>query len=79
MKAAVWYGRKDVRIEEVPEPQVKPGCVKIKISWCGICGSDLHEYVSGPVAIPVEKPPRNYQLDFIRHIGTLQYMKRKKN
>ena len=56
MKAAVWYGRKDVRIEEVPEPQVRPGCVKIKISWCGICGSDLHEYVSGPVAIPVEKP-----------------------
>lgn len=30
-------------------------------------------------AIPVEKPPRNYQLDFIRHIGTLQYMKQKKN
>lgn len=30
-------------------------------------------------AIPIEKPPRNYQLDFIRHIGTLQYMKQKKN
>jgi hypothetical protein len=29
-------------------------------------------------AIPVETPPRNYQLDFIRHIGTLQYMKQKK-
>ena len=28
-------------------------------------------------AIPVEEPPRNYQLDFIRHIGTLQYMKQK--
>lgn len=28
-------------------------------------------------AIPVEQPPRNYQLDFIRHIGTLQYKKEK--
>jgi hypothetical protein len=28
-------------------------------------------------AIPVEAPPRNYQLDFIRHIGTLQYLKQK--
>ena len=26
-------------------------------------------------AIPVEQPPRNYQLDFIRHIGTMQYLK----
>lgn len=30
-------------------------------------------------AIPVEGAPRNYQLDFIRHIGTLQYLKQKKN
>lgn len=30
-------------------------------------------------AIPVEAPPRNYQLEFIRHIGTLQYMKQKHN
>lgn len=29
-------------------------------------------------AIPVEAPPRNYQLEFIRHIGTLQYKKSKK-
>lgn len=56
MKAAVWYAKRDVRIEEVPDPPVRPGCVKIKISWCGICGSDLHEYLGGPVAIPVDKP-----------------------
>ena len=30
-------------------------------------------------AIPVETPPRNYQLEFIRHIGTLQYMKQNQN
>ncbi len=26
--------------------------VKIKVEWCGICGSDLHEYVAGPIFIP---------------------------
>ncbi len=30
-------------------------------------------------AIPVEAPPHNYQLDFIRHIGTLQYLKSHKS
>lgn len=57
MKAAVWRGRHDIRIEEVPVPD-KPaaGWVKIRVHWCGICGSDLHEYVAGPVFIPVDQP-----------------------
>ncbi|MFZ5974884.1 MAG: 2,3-butanediol dehydrogenase, partial [Bacillota bacterium] len=29
---------------------------KIKVEWCGICGSDLHEYVAGPIFIPVDAP-----------------------
>ncbi|NJP40530.1 2,3-butanediol dehydrogenase [Oscillospiraceae bacterium HV4-5-C5C] len=56
MKAARWYNVKDVRVEEVPEPQVKDDGVKIKIKWCGICGSDLHEYLAGPIFIPVGQP-----------------------
>jgi len=57
MKAAVWYGREDVRVEEVPEPPSPAiGEVKIKVHWCGICGSDLHEYLAGPIFIPVEAP-----------------------
>ncbi|SHE30846.1 2,3-butanediol dehydrogenase [Clostridium fallax] len=56
MKAALWYGKNDVRIEEVDEPKIKKDCVKVKIKWCGICGSDLHEYLGGPIFIPVEKP-----------------------
>ena len=56
MKAARWHGRRDVRVEEIPEPPVRPGCVKIKVRWCGICGSDLHEYLDGPISIPVEEP-----------------------
>lgn len=54
MKAARWYGPKDVRIDDVEEPIVREGFVKIKVKWCGICGSDLHEYQAGPIFIPVE-------------------------
>ncbi len=57
MKAAVWYGAKDVRVKDVPEPpDPGPGMVKIKVDWCGICGSDLHEYVAGPIFIPTQSP-----------------------
>lgn len=57
MKAAVWHGRRDIRLEDVPLPPApEPGWVQIKVHWCGICGSDLHEYVAGPVFIPVDKP-----------------------
>lgn len=56
MKAALWYGKNDVRVEEIAEPSVKAGSVKIKVKWCGICGSDLHEYLGGPIFIPVGQP-----------------------
>ncbi|MBF0527698.1 MAG: 2,3-butanediol dehydrogenase [Deltaproteobacteria bacterium] len=57
MKAAVWYGRKDVRVEDWPEPSAPgPTEVKIKVHWCGICGSDLHEYDAGPIFIPASAP-----------------------
>jgi (R,R)-butanediol dehydrogenase/meso-butanediol dehydrogenase/diacetyl reductase len=56
MKAALWYDQKDIRIEEIPEPTIKPGKVKIKVKWCGICGTDLHEYLAGPIFIPRDVP-----------------------
>lgn len=56
MKAAFWYNKKDMRIEEIEEPSVPNDSVKIKVKWCGICGSDLHEYVAGPILIPTEHP-----------------------
>jgi len=57
MKAAVWYAKKDVRVEETSNPpSPATGEVKIKVKWCGICGSDLHEYLAGPIFIPAELP-----------------------
>lgn len=52
MKAARYYARGDVRVEDVPEPTVGPGEVGIDIAYCGICGTDLHEYLDGPIFIP---------------------------
>ncbi len=57
MKAALWYGRGDVRIEDVPEPSPGPGQVKIKVKYAGLCGTDIHEYVEGPMFIPTEPHP----------------------
>ncbi|MCJ7493735.1 MAG: alcohol dehydrogenase catalytic domain-containing protein, partial [Deltaproteobacteria bacterium] len=48
MKKAVYHGIRDVRVEEVEEPNPGPQEVKIRIQYCGICGSDLHEYLHGP-------------------------------
>ena len=52
MKAARFHGRKDIRIDDIPEPQLRPGTVKLAVAWCGICGTDLHEYLEGPIFIP---------------------------
>jgi len=57
VKAAVWYAKEDIRIEDVPEPVSHSGEVKVKIKTCGICGSDLHEFRSGPFIIPRKAHP----------------------
>lgn len=52
MKAARYHDRGDIRIEDVPEPRLAPGAVLIDVAWCGICGTDLHEYLDGPIFVP---------------------------
>ncbi len=47
MKAAIFHGIRDLRVEEVEEPKPRPSEVKVRVKYCGICGSDLHEYVHG--------------------------------
>ncbi|WP_026585030.1 2,3-butanediol dehydrogenase [Bacillus sp. J33] len=56
MKAALWYDTKDIRVKTIPEPSLEKDQVKVKVSYCGICGSDLHEYLAGPIFIPAEEP-----------------------
>ncbi len=56
MKALRYYNRQDFRLEDVPEPETGAGDVKVKVKWCGICGSDVHEYEAGPQMIPFDRP-----------------------
>ena len=45
MKAVTWQGRKDMRVEEVPDPTIQePTDAIIKVTSTGLCGSDLHLY-----------------------------------
>jgi (R,R)-butanediol dehydrogenase / meso-butanediol dehydrogenase / diacetyl reductase len=58
MRAVRWHGRGDVRVEEVPEAGPPgPHEVRVRVAWCGLCGSDLHEYRSGPFRIPLRPHP----------------------
>lgn len=45
MKAAVWHGKRDVRVEDVPDPSIQhPTDAVVRITSSGLCGSDLHLY-----------------------------------
>ncbi|MFB7776313.1 alcohol dehydrogenase catalytic domain-containing protein [Streptomyces bauhiniae] len=54
MRATVWHGKRDVRAETVPDPQiVEETDAVIKVTSSGLCGSDLHLYeVLGPFMTP---------------------------
>ncbi|MEV4513366.1 alcohol dehydrogenase catalytic domain-containing protein [Dactylosporangium sp. NPDC049525] len=50
MKAVVWHGKRDVRVDTVPDPVIQESNdIVIRVTSSGICGSDLHLYeVLGP-------------------------------
>jgi len=52
MKAAVFYGAKDFRIENIEDPKIEPEDILIKVKAAGICGSDLHSYKEGIFSRP---------------------------
>src|SRR5215212_9136219 len=54
MKALTWQGKRNVRVEEVPDPKIQhPTDAIVRITSSAICGSDLHLYeVLGPYLTP---------------------------
>lgn len=54
MKAVTWQGRRDMRVEEVPDPVIQEaGDAIVKITSTALCGSDLHLYETlGPFMTP---------------------------
>lgn len=54
MKALRWHAARDLRLSQVQLRQPGAGEVLLQVAYCGICGSDLHEYADGPHSIPQE-------------------------
>ena len=44
MRVAMYYNNHDVRLEEMPTPQIGPGELLVRVEACGICGSDVMEW-----------------------------------
>jgi (R,R)-butanediol dehydrogenase/meso-butanediol dehydrogenase/diacetyl reductase len=58
VRAARFHGKSDIRIDDVDVPQIKERDeVLVEVLWCGICGTDLHEYMVGPIVTPVTPHP----------------------
>ena len=52
MRAAVYRGINDVRVETVPVPEIGTGEILIKVSSCGVCGTDLKKIHTGSHSAP---------------------------
>jgi threonine dehydrogenase-like Zn-dependent dehydrogenase len=60
MRAVRWYAARDLRLGEVPVPRVGPGQALVQVERVGLCGTDVEEYLHGPLDIPVAAPhPRS--------------------
>ena len=52
MLAAVYHGPQDLRVEEVPVPDIGPGEILLKVDSASICGTDLRIYHGGAPQVP---------------------------
>lgn len=50
MKAAVYHGQQDIRIEEIPTPEIDNDEILVQMKACGVCGSDLMDWYLKPRA-----------------------------
>lgn len=57
MRAARFHGRADVRVDDIEPGTVGNEEVRVDVTACGICGSDLIEYARGPRHTPTEPHP----------------------
>ena len=57
MLAAVMRVAGRLDLMSVPEPAIRPGCVRVRLDYVGVCGSDLHLFENGYVgAVRVDRP-----------------------
>jgi len=55
MRASVYHGAHDVRVEDVPDPVRRPGEAVLRVLRSGVCGTDATEWSSGPKTFPVNR------------------------
>ncbi len=56
MKAAVYHGPQDLRVEEVPVRELKDNEVMIQVKYCGVCGTDMHIFNGDGGSFEVHPP-----------------------
>jgi (R,R)-butanediol dehydrogenase/meso-butanediol dehydrogenase/diacetyl reductase len=66
MRAAVFHGRGDVRVERVEDPAPGAGELLLRVHASGICGTDAHEYAHGPSMFPIDRRD-----PVTRHLGPM--------
>ncbi len=72
MKAAVFYEAEDVRIEDIPEPELGPEDVIVDINTVGICGSDIEYYYGrSPVGTATGKGPLVLGHEFMGRVSAI--------
>lgn len=54
MRAAVYHGPRDIRIESIPRPVPRDGELLVRVLRSGLCGTDVTEWTSGPLMIPLD-------------------------
>src|SRR5882672_2596968 len=52
MRAAVYRGANDVRLETVPVPKIGAGELLVRVHTCGVCGTDLKKIATGSHSAP---------------------------
>lgn len=58
VQAIRYHGKEDMRLERIAEQgELKEQEVRLEPAWCGICGTDVHEYLHGPVFPPSADKP----------------------
>ena len=62
MKAAIFYGGTDIRVEELQDPEPGPGEILLRVRAAGICGSDLHPYRGQTTSGAREPHQRGHEL-----------------